>query len=479
MKSGIAVLLLLIFFTEIAVSRNNTVHLPHPSGSYGVARIAYDWIDNTRFEIFSSDTKAHRELMAYIWYPTQKNLSQSTFSGYLPNADVLAKELPSAELESDWGASWQYIFSNQVLTDVHEKAPIASGRERYPLIVFSPGLGTSTLSYTCLIQEIVSHGYIVASIEPIYESSVVAFPDGRVIRSVPEAGVNRRVAPEESRAQFLDRMRKEDAPLLERRAADIRFRSDGRVIRSVPEAGVNRRVAPEESRAQFLDRMRKEDAPLLERRAADIRFVINQLFGDTDHGKRISPNFPFANRIDFHNIGVWGHSVGGRAAARACQLDIRIKACLNADGGGLDGPIFLYEGARLPSQPFMLMQSPLPLPPTDSMLTMYKITREDWEKEHNTRLTAYEQQLKAFPGGSYRLTINMPGTSHNSFTDWQILGAKSEADFSQGSQILGSIEIYTIAFFDKYLKHRSKTLLDTAKNASAGIFLEKYKKKEN
>jgi|SRR5579859_39870 len=430
MKSGIAVLLLLIFFTEIAVSRNNTVHLPHPSGSYGVARIAYDWIDNTRFEIFSSDTKAHRELMAYIWYPTQKNLSQSTFSGYLPNADVLAKELPSAELESDWGASWQYIFSNQVLTDVHEKAPIASGRERYPLIVFSPGLGTSTLSYTCLIQEIVSHGYIVASIEPIYESSVVAFPDGRVIRSVPEAGVNRR-------------------------------------------------VAPEESRAQFLDRMRKEDAPLLERRAADIRFVINQLFGDTDHGKRISPNFPFANRIDFHNIGVWGHSVGGRAAARACQLDIRIKACLNADGGGLDGPIFLYEGARLPSQPFMLMQSPLPLPPTDSMLTMYKITREDWEKEHNTRLTAYEQQLKAFPGGSYRLTINMPGTSHNSFTDWQILGAKSEADFSQGSQILGSIEIYTIAFFDKYLKHRSKTLLDTAKNASAGIFLEKYKKKEN
>ena len=45
---------------------------PHPGGPYDIGTLTYHWIDMNRPEIFSSDPKAHRELMAQIWYPAQK-----------------------------------------------------------------------------------------------------------------------------------------------------------------------------------------------------------------------------------------------------------------------------------------------------------------------------------------------------------------------------------------------------------------------
>jgi hypothetical protein len=41
---------------------------------------------------------------------------------------------------------------------------------------------------------------------------------------------------------------------------------------------------------------------------------------------------PFAGHLDFSRVGAFGHSFGGMAAAHACQIDRRIKACLNQDG---------------------------------------------------------------------------------------------------------------------------------------------------
>ncbi len=244
------------------------IQLHHPSGKYGVARIVYDWVDSSRPDSFSKDSGSHREIMVYVWYPTERNLSGGT-SEYLPYADEIAAKLASTELEDGWGHSWRKIFSNQVLTDTHEKAPVASGRERFPLLIFSPGQGMPATIYTTLLQEVVSRGYVVASIEPTYESPAVGFPDGRVIRSLPEASKNRQ-------------------------------------------------GLPSESREDFLKRQHVHEAPHLERLAADMRFVIDQLKSEPMHRSGAAP---FAERTDFKKVGAWGHSIGGRAAARACQLD--------------------------------------------------------------------------------------------------------------------------------------------------------------
>jgi hypothetical protein len=48
-------------------------------------------------------------------------------------------------------------------------------------------------------------------------------------------------------------------------------------------------------------------------------------------------------------------------------------------------------------------------PPTDAQLAPYKMTRKDWEKDHQAQLATNNQQLKDCPGGSYHVSINLPG----------------------------------------------------------------------
>ena len=53
-----------------------------------------------------------------------------------------------------------------------------------------------------------------------------------------------------------------------------------------------------------------------------------------------------------------GHSMGGQASVRACQLDDRIKAGANLDGATVDG-IFLKHGAtQLIKHPFLYAEAP-------------------------------------------------------------------------------------------------------------------------
>ena len=114
-------------------------------------------------------------------------------------------------------------------------------------------------------------------------------------------------------------------------------------------------------------------------------------------------------------------------------------------------------------------------PATDAQLAVHKITRKEWEKFHRAKLAATEQRLRACPGGCYRLTIKMLGIDHYSFTDSPVLDAESKEDLDKAVRSLQLIEGYTVAFFDKHLKHQATPLLDQP-TTSAGITLEKYGK---
>ena len=40
-----------------------------PAGPYDIGTVTYHWVDESHSEVFSSDTKARREMMVQIWYP--------------------------------------------------------------------------------------------------------------------------------------------------------------------------------------------------------------------------------------------------------------------------------------------------------------------------------------------------------------------------------------------------------------------------
>jgi len=58
-------------------------------------------------------------------------------------------------------------------------AHISTTQDRYPVLIFEPGLGNLPTDSTTVIEDLVSHGYIVVGITPTYSASIVVFPDGR------------------------------------------------------------------------------------------------------------------------------------------------------------------------------------------------------------------------------------------------------------------------------------------------------------
>jgi hypothetical protein len=112
-------------------------------------------------------------------------------------------------------------------------------------------------------------------------------------------------------------------------------------------------------------------------------------------------------------------------------------------------------------------------PPTDAQLAPYKITRQDWGKDHQAQLATNNQQLKDCPGGSYHVSINLPGIEHFSLTDQPLVVAAAAEDARNAAQAPTTIEDYVSAFFDKHPKHAGDTLLDHS-HGSSGVSVERF-----
>ena len=253
----------------------DTPQLPQPSGPLGIGRAGYDWTDASRPNRFSSDANAHRELMVYVWYPTSKK-SADARGAYLPGAKQMdADPEIQRSMRDGYGDNWPLIVSGAIYSHAVESAPPAKTPKQFPVIVLSHGLGGSGLGYTSLIENLVSHGYVVAAIEHTETAGVVVFSDGRIVRQHQDS----------------------------------------------PSTGL--------SRAESFQRMVTQVGLQIEEGAGDVRFVLNRLTelnaGDRQH-------FLLAGRLDLNRVAAMGHSAGAEFAARACELDARFKACVDLDG---------------------------------------------------------------------------------------------------------------------------------------------------
>jgi hypothetical protein len=148
---------------SVFAKTTHRIQLPHPSGSYGVARVGYDWVDQARPERYAEDSTARREIMVYVWYPADLGSGSRVPSEYLPHADAIAKSLDEVpgKIEEFWGNSWASIFSGKVPGDTYGQAPISPGTERFPVLIFAPGFATPSTSYTALIEEVVSQALLL------------------------------------------------------------------------------------------------------------------------------------------------------------------------------------------------------------------------------------------------------------------------------------------------------------------------------
>ena len=152
---------------------------PHPTGLYEIGTLTYDWVDMSRQEIFTTDPSAHRELMVQIWYPAKANPSAPR-TPYIQDSRTLVPLARLLHLPDFIFDHLKYVTTNAIVS-----APAADQGTSYPVLIFSHGRGGYRQQNTLEIEELVSHGYIVAAIDHTYAASGVVFPDGRLVSLDP------------------------------------------------------------------------------------------------------------------------------------------------------------------------------------------------------------------------------------------------------------------------------------------------------
>jgi predicted dienelactone hydrolase len=229
--------------------------------------------------------------MVTLWYPATKSAAGS--AGYLDRgvAKVVDTELAVA------AGTFESIHSH-ARSEVAVVAPKGRG---YPVVIYSPGFGSWRNANAALTEELVSHGFVVVTIDHPYDGIAVEFPNREIIKAKPL-------------------------------------------------------VVPGNTTPLTYSTWYAMVKPLLAVRIADVRFVLDELAalnaGRNPDAERRHLPANLARSLDLHRIGMFGQSLGGATTAKVMQIDTRIRA-----GMSLDGPIPEAEGVACAKQPIMLIRS--------------------------------------------------------------------------------------------------------------------------
>ena len=160
---GVVILLGSLALYVAAASKLIGVDFPQLTGSYTVGRANYDLVDQSRQETFGTDLGARRAFVMTVYYPAQ------------PGAN--AQPAPYAEGKmADQLASLAHLpgFAVGLIhSHAYEHVPIANGT--FPVVLFSPGIGTPPVEYTASVEDLASHGYVVAVLYPTYSVPMTLF----------------------------------------------------------------------------------------------------------------------------------------------------------------------------------------------------------------------------------------------------------------------------------------------------------------
>jgi hypothetical protein len=264
--------------------------LPAPTGRYTTGRVAFQWADHTRPELETRAPDDQRELLVYLFYPADAANGVAR-APYMPEADVM---LPY----------WKDDLTNRLKAfraHSREGVALAGGRAKFPLVIFAPGGGQKALAYTTLLEDLASHGYVVAAIEPPYNAPAMRFPNGRTIG---------RLAP-----------------------ADRGW---------------------EEPKT-------RDDQPRIYEQmvlhwARDMSFVLDRVIELNSASQGL-----FAGRLDVARVGAFGHSRGGQAAGTVRLLDARFRGAINLDGNIRGRGFQPVKGSDGGQQPFMWIEKQTPV----------------------------------------------------------------------------------------------------------------------
>ena len=146
--------------------------LPKPNGRHIIGTTQFDWV-HTNFEnLFDKESNEKRRIMVQFWYPGQIN---EKLDPYLYSKDSIVVKA----LIKEYNISPKLLKKTErIRTNSYYDLAPETNNDQYPLVIFSHGKGGYAKQNTVQFEELVSNGYIVASIEHSYDALITLFSDG-------------------------------------------------------------------------------------------------------------------------------------------------------------------------------------------------------------------------------------------------------------------------------------------------------------
>ena len=294
---------------------------PAPTGPTPVGTTAWRLVDESRRETWAgSDTP--REVKIIAWYPASRAGSDGRPAPYLREGAVEVRAFATRLGAPDMMDRLAAASGHAILDAAPAESPA-----KFPVLLFSPGYTGWPSSYTALLEDLASHGYVVLLINHPYETTAATLANGQVASFLDDS-----LALRPSARRVFDEWKTEDSTM----------------------AAVTRAADEEEQRRLLRGYLAglKETHATLQRWGQDTRLVLDRL-------TTLPPNTVAARlaaRLDLGAIGALGHSMGGVTAAQFCLEDRRCRGGLNLDGipqygtlidGKLDRPFLMVYSARV------------------------------------------------------------------------------------------------------------------------------------
>lgn len=162
--------------------------VPAANGPYSVALKTLELTDTSRFnDLNPENSTTVRRMMTSVFLPIEKDLTDK-----LCHREIVPLMTPAVaaryakNLEDDGLPHIPFdSFQLEVCALSRNRTCVRGrGKKRYPVVLFSPGIGDSRLLYSAMARSLASNGYIVVTVDHTYEAYFVEFPDGTVTPGV-------------------------------------------------------------------------------------------------------------------------------------------------------------------------------------------------------------------------------------------------------------------------------------------------------
>jgi hypothetical protein len=150
--------------------------LPNPTGPFGLGKLTLLCVDNSRIEPLDSNHGARR-IIVDVWYPADPTATgESNRAEYLA-VEAIERVIGPEGLKKQLGSAYDTVKAG-VVTHAMIRAPFARSIRNSPVLIFSPGGGMIRELYTSQLEDLASHGYVVAALTHTYDGFLTVFPDG-------------------------------------------------------------------------------------------------------------------------------------------------------------------------------------------------------------------------------------------------------------------------------------------------------------